>query len=225
MVKQALSIHGVCDFLEANMKKIIFLVCLSLGTKASYCDSPEEVIWLEDGQERRAYVVPDLIADFSPSRGSREKNRIAIGAKKKHEGRGSSIFQLSSKMLSSGNVRLGVGQSPIFTSTKGANAWMALPGGAVVTFAQPVSVDDAEAWATKNGVEIDSGEPRTSEMKKVWLVRGDAGLESIALSTRLSSAKGIVGAAPNWWIHVVAKSAPEPKSSAKALRRAWQLDR
>jgi hypothetical protein len=163
-----------------------------------------------------------MIADFHSDKGIREKARLKMGAEKRWE-RGTVLLSQVGVSRARLLPPLSPSQSPVFAPQKGSKNYMALPGGVLVTFAQKISLREAEAWAKSQNLALEHL-PGASLEKQTWLVQTKAGLESLQMANQLGKKKDIVAASPNWWIQVGPKKAPVNGPEAQAIRQRISME-
>lgn len=171
----------------------IFFTAATLGF--SLFAEPPRYTWKEGGVTREAFLVENSVADFSvPGVAVRKLTKTAFR-----------------KSMQAG---LPAHQSPVFRDSPAGGSLRALPGGLVVTFPKTVSAGEAQAWARRNGVEV---ERQIGDSGPMWLMKSEPGLPCLELANRLSEKTPEVSVTPNWWLQLVSKSAPTV-SNAPSLR-------
>ncbi|MFO0459948.1 MAG: hypothetical protein ACK50I_12195 [Burkholderiales bacterium] len=129
--------------------------------------------WRDGAATRALTVDPGLRADFSGGVAGR-----------------SVVLRIATGPLKDVSPAL---QSPVLRDESGRAR--ALPGGVVVTFADPTDEPAARALLAAHGAP--AARPLSP---RAWLVESPPGLASLELANRLATTGAFAGAQPNWWV-------------------------
>jgi len=171
----------------------------------------QSYVWFDGNRERTVWLNPQLVAEFNPSRASKNGLREVYSSAEEISSKHGAIriWKLNESMSTRKSIgRLNSsfaksGFSPVLhEGLSGSGRMRALPGNIIVHLDPSWGQVEVDAWLNKNELELVK---KLNIGPNILVIKTDSGLVSLETANRLYESGEVVAAYPDWWTEMVTR--------------------
>jgi hypothetical protein len=168
----------------------------------------EAYVWYDGQQERKIWMSPDLVAEFSIGTGTAAKSAVksfypdAVQVPKQRGAvrlwrLGSGVKPDAAIRSMSGANQMGKYSPVLHDSPTTVGRKRALPGNIIVYLDPAWSSETVNTWAAKRQLEIVK---KLEIGPNIYLIKTGPGLDALNAANALYKSGDVVAAFPDWWV-------------------------